>query len=465
MPGGDAGTNIEALSSVSRTLNFRVTVRDNNPYVAGSTIGQTAFTDAVVTVTNTAGPFAVTSPNTTISWNAGGAATVTWSVNGTNAGSVNCATVNILLSTDGGQTFPTVLAAATANDGSETITVPSSEGTTNRIKVESVGNIFFDISNTNFTIGPPALCGDPAGLTSSAITQTGATISWNTVINAISYDVDYKANASSTWINAATATTATSVNLTGLTASTLYDWRVRATCTAGSGNYVQAQFTTATPPVTCPGVYDVSTNGSTSGAALIPFNTDIKGLLSPSGDNDYYKFVITNGGTITMTLTTLPANYQLRLLNSSGSTLQTSSNSGTSNETISRTVTAGTYYARVYPSGSANNATNCYTLRVQLGTASRNAGAEIVEMFPGKLSISPNPVAYSANLLFNVEAAGMADVTVTNQQGSIVLRRLMSVNAGENIRSLDVSRLAPGFYYVKLQSGTTVQMAKIVISK
>ena len=71
LPGGDAGANIEALSSVSRTLNFRLTVRDNRPYVAGSTIGQTAFTDVVVTVTNTAGPFAVTAPNTAVTWNAG----------------------------------------------------------------------------------------------------------------------------------------------------------------------------------------------------------------------------------------------------------------------------------------------------------------------------------------------------------------------------------------------------------
>lgn len=465
LPGGDAGANIEALSSVSRTLNFRVTVRDNNPYVTGSAIGQTAFTDAVVAVTNTAGPFAVTSPNTAISWGAGGNATVTWSVNGTNAGSVNCATVNILLSADGGQTFPVVLAAATANDGSEVIAVPLTEGTTNRIKVESVGNIFFDISNTNFTIGPPPLCGDASGLTASAIAQTGATISWNVVTDATSYDAYYKANASSTWINAATATTATSVNLTGLTAGTLYDWRVRANCPAGAGNYVQGQFTTAAPPVTCPGIYDVSTNGSTSGAALIPFNTDIKGLLSPSGDNDYYKFIITTGGTITMTLTTMPANYHLRLLNSSGNTVQTSNNSGTNNETISRSVTAGTYYARVYPQGGANNATNCYTLKVQLGTASRNEGFEVVEMSPGKLSVSPNPVANIANLLFNVKAAGMADVIVTDQQGSVVLRRLMSVKAGENIRTLDVSRLAPGFYYVKLQSGSTVQMARIVISK
>ena len=235
LPGGDAGANIEALSSVSRTLNFRVTVRDNNPYVAGSTIGQTAFTDAVVTVTNTSGPFAVTAPNTAVTWSAGSAATVTWSVNGTTAAPVSCASVNILLSTDGGNTFSTVLAAATANDGSEVITVPSTPGTTCRVKVEAVGNIFFDISNTNFTIGAPAACGDATGLTATSITQTSATVSWTAVSGAISYDVDYKTNASATWINAATATAATSVNLSALTAGTLYDWRVRATCTGGSG--------------------------------------------------------------------------------------------------------------------------------------------------------------------------------------------------------------------------------------
>jgi uncharacterized phosphosugar-binding protein len=128
---------------------------------------------------------------------------------------VNCASVNILLSTDGGNTFPTVLASATANDGSEVITVPSTPGSTNRIKVEAVGNIFFDISNSNFTIGAAPVCGNPTGLASSSITQTDATVSWAAVGGADSYDVDYKAASSPTWINAATATAAISVDLTG----------------------------------------------------------------------------------------------------------------------------------------------------------------------------------------------------------------------------------------------------------
>ncbi len=154
LAGGDAGANIEALSSVSRTLNFRLTVRDNHPYssVAPVAVAQTAFADAIVTVSNTSGPFAVTAPNTAVSWVGNSSQTITWSVNNTTAAPVSCANVRISLSTDGGLTFPTELVASTPNDGSEVLVIPNLATTTARIKVEAVGNIFFDISNTNFTI-------------------------------------------------------------------------------------------------------------------------------------------------------------------------------------------------------------------------------------------------------------------------------------------------------------------------
>ncbi|HEV7642713.1 MAG TPA: zinc-dependent metalloprotease family protein [Pyrinomonadaceae bacterium] len=151
LPGGDAIANIEALSSVSRTLNFRLTVRDNNPYVAGVKTGQTDFTNTTVTVTNAAGPFKVTSPNTGVTWNGNSNQTVTWDVAGTTANGVNVANVKISFSSDGGQTFPTVLKASTPNDGSESILTPSVNSSTNRIKVEAIGNIFFDISDANFS--------------------------------------------------------------------------------------------------------------------------------------------------------------------------------------------------------------------------------------------------------------------------------------------------------------------------
>ncbi len=151
MPGGDAIANIEALSSVTRTLNFRLTVRDNRPYVPSSTIGQTQFTDMTVTVTNTAGPFKVTAPNTGVTWAGNTVQNVTWDVANTTLVPVSAANVKISFSSDGGQTFPTVLAASTPNDGSQSILVPGVATSQARIKVEAVGNIFFDIGDANFT--------------------------------------------------------------------------------------------------------------------------------------------------------------------------------------------------------------------------------------------------------------------------------------------------------------------------
>lgn len=152
LPGGDAVANIEALSSVTRTLNYRLTVRDNHAYVPGSTIGQTQFTDMTVTVTNTAGPFKVTSPNTNVSWAGGSVQTITWDVANTTLPPVSVSNVKISLSVDGGQTFPAILSASTANDGSESVVIPATGSTTARVKVEAIGNVFFDISDSNFTI-------------------------------------------------------------------------------------------------------------------------------------------------------------------------------------------------------------------------------------------------------------------------------------------------------------------------
>ncbi|HEX8999407.1 MAG TPA: IPT/TIG domain-containing protein, partial [Blastocatellia bacterium] len=166
----------ENLPAIGRALNFSVTVRDNRA------VGGGISDDTVkLTVDGNSGPFEVTAPNTAVTWTAGGNENVTWDVNNTNAAPVNAANVKISLSTDGGQTFPLVLLANTANDGNEQVTVPAGLNTsTARIKVEAVGNIFFDISNANFTINGGAGCPAIASLLPSAgaiggtLTITGA---------------------------------------------------------------------------------------------------------------------------------------------------------------------------------------------------------------------------------------------------------------------------------------------------
>jgi uncharacterized protein (TIGR03437 family) len=147
----------ESLPVTTRSMTFRVTVRDNH---AG---GGGVNTDAMrVNATAGSGPFVVTDPSSTTTWTAGSTQTVTWNVANTANAPINCANVRVLLSIDGGNTFPFTLASSTPNTGTATITVPHLPTSSARVKVESIGNIFFSISLPNFTIkpnitGPPAI--------------------------------------------------------------------------------------------------------------------------------------------------------------------------------------------------------------------------------------------------------------------------------------------------------------------
>ncbi len=137
----------EILPSISRTMLFQVIVRDNRANGGGIRSRATA-----VNIDGTSGPFTVTAPTSGASWAGNSSQTVTWDVANTNNATVNAQTVKISLSTDGGITFPTVISASTPNDGSETITVPNVNASQARIKIEAVGNIFFDISTGDFVI-------------------------------------------------------------------------------------------------------------------------------------------------------------------------------------------------------------------------------------------------------------------------------------------------------------------------
>ena len=135
----------DIVPTTNRTMTFRAVVRDNR--AGGGGIGTD---DMTVTSVAAAGPFQVTFPNSAASLE--GPITVTWDVAGTTGNGINCANVRISLSTDGGNTFPFELAASTPNDGSQNVTLPAVTTTQARIKVEAIGNIFYDISNPSFTI-------------------------------------------------------------------------------------------------------------------------------------------------------------------------------------------------------------------------------------------------------------------------------------------------------------------------
>ncbi|MBX7107544.1 MAG: T9SS type A sorting domain-containing protein [Chitinophagales bacterium] len=165
-----AVSNGETLPGYARSMKFRFIVRDNRPDGGGYTYDDTPVTLSVI---NTGAPFKVTYPTTTDTWGIGTTHTVTWDVSSTDAAPINCSSVNILLSIDGGYTYPVALLSNTANDGSEAITLPNDQDlftTKARIMVQSAGNVFFDISDQNFVIDAST------GIAQAVASQPGFTV-------------------------------------------------------------------------------------------------------------------------------------------------------------------------------------------------------------------------------------------------------------------------------------------------
>ncbi len=143
---------LEKLPNVDRTLGFRLVARDNH---AGG--GGVAWDSTHIAIVGA--PFAVTFPNGGESLPSGASFGVTWAVGG---GSV-AASAHVMLSTDGGASW-IPLAMNTPNDGAQNVLF--STGTTRtacRIRVSAVGNIFYDVSNSDFTILGDVTAVDPAG--------------------------------------------------------------------------------------------------------------------------------------------------------------------------------------------------------------------------------------------------------------------------------------------------------------
>jgi subtilisin-like proprotein convertase family protein len=139
----------EVIPSVTRTMNFRLTLRDNSSAAGGCN----DHTDVTLTTDAGSGPFIVNYPSVTgISWLALTGETVLWDIANTDVAPVNCVNVDVLLSVDGGLTYPYTLATNTPNDGSQLITVPNVPTTTARIMVISASGTFFDISDNDFEI-------------------------------------------------------------------------------------------------------------------------------------------------------------------------------------------------------------------------------------------------------------------------------------------------------------------------
>ncbi|WP_333807468.1 zinc-dependent metalloprotease [Flavobacterium sp.] len=411
---------VEALSSVARELNFRLTVRDNAPYSSSTPeVGQTGYDDMKVTVASTAGPFVVSAPNTAVSWVAGTNQSVTWSVANTDIGTVNTKFVDIYLSTDGGNTYPILLASRVPNDGSETITVPNLPGTTNRIMVRGNGNIFFDISNTNFTITAPASTfavayNGVAGEQNKSYCQ-GATAT---------YSIDYKALggfSGTTTFTAAGNPAGTTVSFSPTSINTNGTVTMSITNTAGA----------------TPGIYNVIVT-ATSGAVskTVPFylnllnsNFGTQALTSPA-----------NNAINQLTNVTLswPSNgaatsYDIQVATDAGFTaIVFSGNVTTTTYALNGLADATTYYWRVKPKNAGCEGVYSAAFNFKTGQTACNLTSSVdvpktirsnnANTVTSTLSVATGVVITGVKVNLNITHTYIEDLTVrlTSPAGTVL---------------------------------------------
>lgn len=115
---------------------------------------------------------------------------------------------------------------------------------------------------------PPPGCGTTSALSASAVTQTSATLNWSAVSGATSYNVQYKPASSSTWVS--TTSTTASKSISGLTASTSYQFHVQAVCSSAGAYSSTATFTTASSTSTSS---TITVGNGTSSYSAHPYGT------------------------------------------------------------------------------------------------------------------------------------------------------------------------------------------------
>ncbi|RKT00925.1 GEVED domain-containing protein [Chryseobacterium defluvii] len=257
----NANNTWESVSTVARTSKFAITVRDNNP---AANQQQTQYAEQTIIVGND-GPFTVT---TTTAYN-NGPTNVTWNVANTSAAPYSVANVKIDFSSDNGNTW-TVLTASTANDGNEDLNFGSLPvGTNIKIKVSAVGNVFYAIGNAVMASLAVCTSAPPAGVAVSAITQTQATVTWNSSVGA-TYVIRYRPVGSATWLQTTSATN--TVVLSPLTQGTKYEVQVANVCSGTQGNFSPSViFITALQPY-CP-VTSNNSNGHITNVTVSPTNS------------------------------------------------------------------------------------------------------------------------------------------------------------------------------------------------
>ncbi len=321
------------------------------------------------------------------------------------------------------------------------------------------GGLLYSLTTSDGCLASTS-CGTPTGLSASNLTSTTATLNWLAVEGASSYNIQYRQVGTTNFTTTTSATTSKAI--TGLTPLTTYEFQVQAVCAVLGSFSGFGSFATG-----CTDIYE--SNNTLATAKTIAVNTAISALISTTADVDYFKFSNTSQKkNIKVTLTNLPADYDLRLYKPNGNLYATSQNSGLTNESITyNNASTGTYTLAVYSHSTGYSNFSCYTVTASISSSSfkGNMDDESDGQLTTSLLIYPNPARDNLNLTYTSETDAPVVIHLYDVTGRVVSTMNCEAVKGANQYSLSVKDLSKGFYMLSLESDGNRMVERLIIEK
>lgn len=352
----------------------------------------------------------------------------------------------------------------------------------NGVPTECETFTYGEVEDYTVTIGGGTTCGTVTGVAASNITETSIDLNWNAVSGASSYEVQVRTGASA-WVDFTSATN--SISLSGASANTTYELRVRAICASGAGSY------SSIITVTTPGSVSYCAAGGTDTSQEYINRFRFAGIDNTSGDDGGYgDYTSLSGNVVAGSAYTLTINnvkngrrreaYRVWIdfnqdgdFDDSGERVVNARNRRTSystSVTIPATALAGSTRMRVImrnetrPSACGTftfGEVEDYTINVNTGNIGRAdfvAGSDAFNM-----DVYPNPAdGNETNIFFNMAKRGDVTLRVMDMSGRQLDARVFKGVQGKVTERLDLSGYEKGVYLIQLSGEGFNEVKKII---
>ena len=148
---------------------------------------------------------------------------------------------------------------------------------------------------------PPATCPVPSGLVTGDLSTTTVSLNWNDATGASNYRVQYRRQGTTAWTSRTVGQS--QISLSGLSANTPYQWRVRTICSNGNSDFITGPtFTTRSADnggcssPTSPTVYNLRPTSASFDWQNITGANNYTFRIRAKGSSQWFSFNVDNSG-------------------------------------------------------------------------------------------------------------------------------------------------------------------------